>query len=339
MEDAAIDEERSQVAIGTSYFGNRIIRHVADDMADLAARGYTGVLHTMSENDLAYYRRTMKDIVVASHECGLVVQIGPWGLGDVFGGEAESSFVSKHPDACQVLNDGRSVAAGCLNNEAFRSFVRSWADAAIEAGADSLFWDEPHWAKPKHFNAPEERWGCRCEQCGKRYAERTGEAMPIEATKEVLEFRQDSMIDFLGDLVAHAASRDVQSTICLLPQTEGPDGLSNWEGVAGLPMLHTIATDPYWKAFGKPVEPFVGKFASKISNLADRFSVHGQIWIQGYGVGPEDEDDIRTAIRTARAAGIEDLWVWGFEACAHMSYLETREPHKVWNIVTEELTR
>ena len=48
---------------GCSYFGVRILRHVRRDLADIAARGYTAVLHTFSENDLAYYRGTMADIV------------------------------------------------------------------------------------------------------------------------------------------------------------------------------------------------------------------------------------------------------------------------------------
>jgi hypothetical protein len=40
--------------------------------------------------------------------------------------------------------------------------VRSWADAAIETGADRIFWDEPHWANPLSFGAPAER--CEPEQ-------------------------------------------------------------------------------------------------------------------------------------------------------------------------------
>ena len=51
------------MAVGSSYFGVRILRHVARDLEDLARRGYTGVLHTFSENDLAYYRGTMGRIV------------------------------------------------------------------------------------------------------------------------------------------------------------------------------------------------------------------------------------------------------------------------------------
>jgi hypothetical protein len=93
---------------GCSYFGVRIPRHVRRDMADLAARGYTGVLHTFSENDFAYYRDTMAEIVAISHAAGLSVLASPWGLGRTFGGEAESRWVAFHPEECQVL----TTAAG-----------------------------------------------------------------------------------------------------------------------------------------------------------------------------------------------------------------------------------
>ncbi|HUG83841.1 MAG TPA: hypothetical protein VMM13_04710 [Euzebya sp.] len=75
------------MAIGVAYFGSRILRHVTADMADLVARGFTGVLHTFtgvlhtfSENDLHWYRDQMARIIAASHTEGLEVQVGPWGL-------------------------------------------------------------------------------------------------------------------------------------------------------------------------------------------------------------------------------------------------------------------
>src|SRR5438094_6909040 len=118
------------VSAGCSYFGVRIVRHVRRDMADLAARGYSGVLHTFSENDIAYYRGTMREIVEASHAAGLVVQASPWGLGRTFGGEAESRFVAFHPDECQVLDDGRRVAGARLESAAYRAFCQESGDWA-----------------------------------------------------------------------------------------------------------------------------------------------------------------------------------------------------------------
>jgi hypothetical protein len=58
-------------------------------MQDLAGRGFTGVLHTFSENDYFYYRDHMRCVVEVSHEAGLEVQVNPWGVGYAFGGEAE----------------------------------------------------------------------------------------------------------------------------------------------------------------------------------------------------------------------------------------------------------
>src|SRR5436309_655991 len=150
---------------GVSYFGVRILRHVRRDLQDVAARGYAAVLHTFSENDLAYYRGTMADIVAASHEAGLEVQMCPWGVGRTFGGEAESRWVTMHPEACQVLDDGRPVATGCLNQPAYRAFCKDWADAALACGTDYVFWDEPHWTVPEHAGI-DDIWTWGYEACG-----------------------------------------------------------------------------------------------------------------------------------------------------------------------------
>jgi N-acetylmuramic acid 6-phosphate etherase len=325
--------------IGVSYFGNRILRHVAADMEDLAARGFTGVLHTMSENDLTYYRDTIGRLVEISHAAGLFVQVGPWGVGRTFGGEAESLFVANHPHVGQVLDSGRPVAAGCLNSEAYRDFVRSWAAAAVETGADRIFWDEPHWAHPAHFDEPLERWGCRCSRCAQRWCDETGEDdMPTELTADVRAFRERCLVEFLGELTAYVASLGAQSTVCLLPHTTGSLGLADWSAVARLPGVATLATDPYWKAFGEPVVPFVTEFSERVAQQASAAGIDPQIWIQGFRLGPEDADDIHAAVAAARSAGVDDLWTWGYEACAHMSYLDTENPEQVWETLCAALT-
>ena len=239
-------------AAGCSYFGVRIVRHVRRDMADLAARGYTGVLHTVSENDLAYYRGTMAEIFAASHAEGLTVQVSPWGLGRTFGGEAESRFVAFHPEACQVMDDGRRVAAACLNQPAYRAFCKEWADAVLEMGADSVFWDEPAWVVPVHVGVDDEaRWTCRCDVC----AERFGGPLPTELTPEARAFREASVVDFLREVVAHVADRGGSNTICLLPATEGTQGISDWNAVASLPGLTTLCDRSVLEALGRAGRP------------------------------------------------------------------------------------
>jgi N-acetylmuramic acid 6-phosphate etherase len=320
---------------GVSYFGVRIPRHARRDLEDIAGRGYTAVLHTFSENDLAYYRGTMAEIVVASHELGLEVQMCPWGVGRTFGGEAESRWVTFHPEACQVLDDGRRVATGCLNNPVYRAFCKEWADAAVEAGTDHVFWDEPHWTVPEHVGVEDpQRWACCCDVC----RELSGLDLAAGLTPEVQAFRERSVVEFLGEMLAHVAQRGVKNTICLLPLTDGPHGVSDWDAVASLPHLSVLATDPYWKNFDESAESFVGRFARLLGETAARHDVDAQMWLPSFGLTRDEIPELESAIAATRAAGIDDVWTWGYEACGHMTKLATPDAPLVWEAVTKTLT-
>jgi N-acetylmuramic acid 6-phosphate etherase len=321
--------------VGCSYFGARIPRHVARDMEDLARRGFTGVLHTFSENDFAYYRETMGQIVDISHELGLEVQMNPWGVGRTFGGEAESRFVTMRPEACQVLDDGRRVAAGCLNNPIYRSYCKEWADAALEAGADLVFWDEPHWVVPAHVGVDDPtRWSCHCDVCRERF----GGPLPAVLTPEALTFREASLVDFLREMVAHVRALGGRNTICVLPAVEGAHGIRDWDAVAALPGVDVFGTDPYWQVFGEPAREFVGRFAALAVRAAGRAGVEPELWVPAFRLTRDDIPDLEAAVDAARGAGIERLWVWGYEACAHMSSLATPDSSAVWEAAVRALT-
>jgi N-acetylmuramic acid 6-phosphate etherase len=304
-------------------------------MDDLAARGYTGVLHTFSENDFAYYRDTMAEIVALSHAAGLNVQASPWGLGRTFGGEAESRWVAFHPEKCQVLDDGRRVAAACLNSPAYRDFCKEWADWVLDCGADSVFWDEPAWVVPEHVGVEDaERWTCRCDRC----AERFGGPVPSARTPEVQAFREASVVDFLREMLAHVSARGGENAICLLPSTEGTQALADWDEVASLPGLATLVTDPYWKHWDGSAESFVRRFARLLRETADRNGVGAQLWVPSFGLDKHDIPELEAAIVAAREEGVDDLWTWGYEACRHMTHLATPDAQLVWDAASAALT-
>jgi N-acetylmuramic acid 6-phosphate etherase len=320
---------------GCSYFGVRIVRHVRRDLADLAARGFSGVLHTFSENDFAYYRDTMREIVEASHDVGLWVQASPWGVGRTFGGEAESRWVTFHPEECQVLDDGRRVAGACLNSAAYRAFCKEWADWVLDCGVDSVFWDEPAWMVPAHVGIDDPtRWTCRCTHC----AEQFGRPIPAELTPEVQAFREASVVDFLREVLAHVAARGGENAVCLLPATGGNLGISDWNLVAELPGLTTFVTDPYWKHWNEPAGPFVRRFARLLRETCERHGVQSQLWVPSFGLTADEIPELEAAIAGAREEGIQDLWTWGYEACGFMTHLATPDSPLVWEAVSAALT-
>jgi N-acetylmuramic acid 6-phosphate etherase len=335
VEDSEVTLQTRAASAGSSYFGVRISRHVRRDLTDLAARGFTGVLHTFSENDFAYYRGTMREIVAASHDVGLTVQASPWGLGRTFGGEAESRWVTFHPEECQVLDDGRRVAGACLNSPAYRAFCKEWADWVLECGVDSVFWDEPAWMVPAHVGIDDPtRWTCRCPHC----AERFGGEVPGELTDDVRAFREASVVDFLREVVAHVAERGGANTICLLPATAGNHGISDWNSVAALPGLTTFATDPYWKHWHEPAGPFVRRFARLLRETCERHGVAAQLWLPSFGLGADEIPELEAAVAAAREEGVDDLWTWGYEACGHMTHLATPDAPLVWEAISAALT-
>ena len=327
---------------GTSYFGVRDPRHAERDMDRFREDGLNAVLHTFSERDRLYYKETMGEIITASKERGLTTYVNPWGVGRVFGGEALSEFIGRTPDAKQVLSTGETVPAACFNHPEFRTYMRGWVEDTVEIGADVVFWDEPHWYMPEWYDetTPEGSWNCRCASCQERYQDRYDEQMPAVETERVATFREDSLVEFLEEMMELVHDLGAKNALCLLPGAHPDHGLSDWERLAASEHLDVFATDPYWAGYDEDPETYVGENTDLVVELADRFDVESQIWIQGFHLDddPTTIEEVRTATRIVRESDVDSVFMWGWDGCRVISDIACDDPEAVWQAYLDELS-
>lgn len=326
--------------LGASYFANRILRHVREDMKKMIDDGCNFVVHTMSEHDITYHSGTMIDIVKTSQEVGLEVFLDPWGVGRVFGGEAFSIFVNTYPNCRQRLNfpEGEiKIYKACLNSKTFRDKMAEWIELAAKTGADGVFWDEPHLFfgefAPLFGDKKRDIWGCSCEACKDIFKEKYGYEMPIDFTDDVKTFRQMTIVNFLEYLANEASKKGLKNSVCLFPTSDPRYGIYEWEKVAMLKSMDIFGSDPYWYGYKRDVTEFVRSVSNEVLTLSKRYNKEAQIWIQGYRVPANREKEIITAVDVAYESGIRNIATWSFEGTDCMTYVRSERPDIVWQNV------
>ena len=319
---------------GVSYFGNRIPEHFVNrDLPDIIAHGCTYIVHTFSENDLQHYATSLKSMVTATHEAGLEAYIDPWGVGGVFGGEAYSEFLPNNLDAWQTKLDGTPVPMACLNAPMFREFMRTWVDAAVELGADVIFWDEPHLYDSSGLNNTDRT--CFCVVCKELFASKYGTPMPTTLTPEVAEFREDTVVGFLSDMCAEVKARGQRNAVCLMPFDDGTHGVTDWVKVAAINGLDILGVTPFWQFFKQDRDAFVGRFVEKVVAVSNDYGLESQLWLQAFLVPTGKEAELVLTAESASKAGVDSIAAWGFRGCDYMSSLRSERPEEVWRVIGE----
>ena len=318
---------------GVAYYGNRILRHARADLEDMAEHGCTYVVHTFSEADALFYRNSMAAIVAAGHACGLKAWLDPWAFGGVFGGQALSLYAARFPSQQQVLSNGASVPAACPNRPEFRAALRQWVDAAIETGADVLFWDEPHFCIPGAlgwYDGPPDAWACHCVACQYLYRERYGEELPRVPDAGVRSFRQERLLDFLADTTGYAAAQGATNALCLIPAADDhQDGLP-FRAAAALPNIQIFGTDPYWLRTQLTVEEHVSQQTARVVEICRYLNKPAQIWVHGFGLPEGREEEVATAVEIAASGGAEYIAAWAYPACEEAEPNASARPAVVW---------
>jgi|GEM_PF-4972190 len=128
-----------------AYFDHEFERPTAKkidaDFNELVDNGFTHVVLTMSEGDIASPRRmqTVKTLATEASARGLEVWLNAWGVAGMFGGEARSyHYESGEP--------------GCFCNDKACAVGHHWLRSAEEVGVDTVFLDEPEMRCDEHHD-------------------------------------------------------------------------------------------------------------------------------------------------------------------------------------------
>ena len=327
-------KNEEKLITGVAYHGNRILKHVREDMEDIVKHNMNTVVHMFSHNDWDRHLLTMKDIIAISEDMGLDVWIDNWGLAGNPGDK--SHFLSYHPEAHQIYSDGSVDPTNvCYNNEAFIEFTKNWAYTVRECGGKKIFWDEPHFNIKKNASG-EKIFSCRCETCQRLFEERYGIPMPTERTDEVRDFHRYSMKRFFDAVTDYSASLGMENISCVL--------VGDLDKFAA-DMLHVkninnFGIDPYWfpKELGGQRDPFdyVYEQTKRVIEKTAAVNKDTHIWIQGYGIPAGDEDDIYLATDAAYEAGARSILTWSYRGGESHSY-RADNCERVWQVTGEAM--
>ena len=319
---------------GVAYHGNRILRHIEDDMRDIVKHNMNLVVHMFSHNDWDRHRTVMPEIIKISKAEGLEVWIDNWGLGGPPGDK--SHFLQYHPESHQVFPDGTpDPVSACYNSEAFVSFTKDWLDVVRESGGESIFWDEPRF-KTKKMPDGSRMSACRCANCRKLFYEQYGTEMPAKDNEQTQEFKAQTLVNYFDRVTTYAASLGMKNHAGIMIHT-----LDVASRLVTLPHLDNFGTDPYWFPRQTPeVDPYdyVYRNTKRTIELAERNQKGHHIWIQGYDIPAGREDDIILATDAAYDAGARTIVDWSYRGGESNSYRADR-CDRVWQVMGEAMAR
>lgn len=323
---------KDQLIKGVAYHGNRMLTHIREDMQDLAVSGFNSVLHMFTHNDWDRHKNIMKEIFDISTYYGLDVWVDNWGLGGPPG--EKSHFLSYHPEAHQVLSNGKtSPVHVCFNHPEYVDFTKKWIDTVYEAGARKIFWDEPHMLDIKEEG--EKYWSCRCENCQKLFEERYNMPMPTIITPEVDEFRKWTITNYFQTVASYAKEKGMYNSICVMfSDNQGDANFGvDIDSICSTPALDNIGSDPYW--YETEADTYEGLYkivydkSKHNMDACKKFNKDHNLWIMTFGNHIGCEEKIITAADAIYDSGARTIFAWGYRGSDANDY-RSKAPDRTW---------
>ena len=322
-----------QLRTGVAYHGNRILRHVEEDMIDIVKHNMNLVVHMFTHNDWDRHLKVMPDIVKMSKYYGLDVWIDNWGIGGPPGDK--SFFTGIHPETRMVYNDGSTDPVRvCFNHPLLLEFTMDWIYKVKEFGGEKILWDEPH--MPPHLSGMNQnRFTCCCDICKLKFYETYGKEMPDTLTPELKQFRADSMRRYFDAVTAYAASLQMENIAVVMVHT-----LDETQGIIDTPDLHNFGIDPYWDPKDGKRDPYdyVYTHTKNLIDVAKKKKKDCHVWIQGFDIPAGKEDELIPATDAAYDAGARTILDWSFRGAESNTY-KADNAELCWRVMGEAMGR
>lgn len=313
--------------LGVAYLGNRFVRHYVErDLPEIVDAGCDYVVHTVSEYDLAFHAGEIGALVEATRRAGLEAWLDCWGLGGVFAGEAFSDFLLRHPESWQVRADGERVPAACPNAPAFRALIQTWLNAAAEAGADAVFFDDPA--------APADG-ACSCARCREVQAAHE----PGGGLQDGWAFQQRDLVRLIEDACESAKGLGLRTAVGVLPASVGQGRAALLAQLTATRAVDVIAVSPLWRAHGRPVSPYVRDACAEVVAACRASEQTPMAWLQAFSIPARREYEIAQAAEAMVEAGISNVAAWCYRAGEQMTAVRSERAELAWETVTTAFRR
>ena len=304
---------------GAAYHGNRMMKHVRDDMIDMIHHNMNLVVHMYTHNDMLRHSSVMKDIIALSEDLGLEVWVDNWGIDGGPGDKA--NFVAQSPEDRMFYSDGNQVInKPCYNSENFFAFTKTWIEYVKEADGKTIFWDEPH------IPGSSDVYACYCPKCKKLFEEQYNKPMPTILTPEVAEFRTWTIVNYFEKATRYAREMGIINTVCVMFGKHDGVSIDNLDRLCAIETLENVGCDPYWtghKFTGTQVYDYVYDRTRLNLDQCERFNKDHNIWIQVFGMPGGREEDIIYATDAAYDAGARTIIAWSYRAGESNNYRAT----------------
>lgn len=317
----------NSLKLGVAYHGNRILRHIKEDMRDIVSHNMNLVVHMFTHNDMKRHKNVMKEIFDVTKDYGLDFWVDNWGLGGPPGDV--SHILQYYPDAHQIYSDGSvDPVKVCFNSLDYLNFTKEWLEMVKECGGNKIFWDEPHLETRK-----DGIYSCCCPTCRKLFAQKYSTQMPTVADERVYEFQKESISKYFGAVCEYSTGLGMENIVCLMSVSEGFA-----DAIMSLPFVDDVGTDPYWIYENKDPYGYVYEKSRAFIDSASKKGKRSHIWLQTYMNKSGCEDEIYMAAEAAYDAGARTILSWSYrggEACDY----KADNCDMVWNVTGDAMRR